>query len=1189
MENRDYKIFKEKINQINFENENVDNTLKKEFSTIFDLDKFDINNFTHYLDTQNKILLNKNILIHKNHSEIISQIDKATTLSLDKNINEIKEFQTNFEKERALVNQELTIYKENYKEEVFNLKINNETNRSENYAFYEEEISQILVEEKSLRNKYLIELNRLENEKELKLKQLKSNFDYEIITLEKELENLIKPYEIKQKSLNEKLSNELINKDDTYLTIKKTHNQSSIKFNAFIDTIKAEYKKNADSITLKHKNSLNDIKIDFEDLDEYFESIKEFIKDDHLEKIKALDIVFDVHKMEHKKKVDELIAENAKQISSINSGFRELRNNLNLEIEKLEAKKNKELLENKDLNERNRINIKYSKQTNPLKNQIIKLNKENNFKLIEQDIIFQTKIYEQDLTHLKHVNEWRYTKDAYDEERNYKLLIEEAKYLNERFVLNEKIKLEEKTYKNAIKINNLKMEMSLLPIESQLYFSSNIQSRDINLLNIEFDAFKLNNELELKLLDLNHELDNIKITHKINLIKESFKFDNKIIEVTYQLYNEQHIIERERDFDILQLQKDLQETLLTQKNLRQDNIVEGKINEQTLFLTKFEHECSYKIKQLEMILNLEVQKRNYIISSIKTRMQKSKILRQSSRVISLSKNNTEFNESINKFLTNHILRNYEAIEKGTSTFVELNKEALHPNIIRETLVILKEFINEVLKDNFQTISYFQNFEKEMFEEKLKEVTDSKYRSKHEDIINIYGSNKKEYLYIIDDLNNDIERLISDNKELENKIYENTLVINSIKLSSSQISPNEINQINNYNTENKSYTLLIKNNIKFINSLEKRIKVHNKYIHSLNSKEALEEFKLQKSKEKETIYYKKLIQKHNRNYKLFNNFLDNIQNKYEVIFSRFNNRQYLDDKNIGLISKLLNKYFSDLYLKINNYSFKLLSVWKKLHELNLEQENNIINKFDLSTEKALKENELNLKQYKSIIESEKKFINKLYHSEINNIENELKNISLNTNQNVTETHNTYHVYYSKTEKDINNIRLEAENKSKLVSDNLNEVLKILNTNKLKTISTLNKQQTNNMTKLLTNIILSNDEIKDLEIKTNERFQVIINKYNNDRKDHLNNLNRRRNSYNHTISTLTHDKTIDNEAFKLVVKRNLKDMRKTIKSLDKGLSNTKKSIRKTRRKESRENKRTLKNSLRFKNRQIRRKNK
>ena len=164
MENRDYKIFKEKINQINFENENVDNTLKKEFSTIFDLDKFDINNFTHYLDTQNKILLNKNILIHKNHSEIISQIDKATTLSLDKNINEIKEFQTNFEKERALVNQELTIYKENYKEEVFNLRINNETNRSENYAFYEEEISQILVEEKSLRNKYLIEFS---NKKEM--------------------------------------------------------------------------------------------------------------------------------------------------------------------------------------------------------------------------------------------------------------------------------------------------------------------------------------------------------------------------------------------------------------------------------------------------------------------------------------------------------------------------------------------------------------------------------------------------------------------------------------------------------------------------------------------------------------------------------------------------------------------------------------------------------------------------------------------------------------------------------------------------------------------------------------------------------------------------------------------------------------------------------------------------------------
>src|SRR5690554_4796258 len=173
---------------------------------------------------------------------------------------------------------------------------------------------------------------------------------------------------------------------------------------------------------------------------------------------------------------------------------------------------------------------------------------------MKQDIVFQTKIYNQDLKHLKHVNEWRHTKELYEKDKELKIAIEKEKYEHELYILKEKIKLEKELYKRIKKIEEAKLEIKLLPIESQLFFTSQIQTRDIDLLNLEFDSYKRDNELKIELAKLNNNLEKLNLNHEINLLKSRFNFDKKIIEIESQLEIEKSIIKRESDLKVLEIE-----------------------------------------------------------------------------------------------------------------------------------------------------------------------------------------------------------------------------------------------------------------------------------------------------------------------------------------------------------------------------------------------------------------------------------------------------------------------------------------------------------------------------------------------------------------------------------------------------------------------------------------------------------
>jgi len=1187
MKINNYKELKLELDKIDFSKNDNLIKYKEELYNIFDLNKFNLNSFNDFTKEIYNDLLNSDKLVSNNYYEVIEQIDKSLNIALNKNNDEINNVTSLIQKEIDDLEKDLINYKDQYREDIFKLKINNETLKSDNYAFFEEEITQIKNEEKDLKQKHLISLAKLENDQKNKIDKINNKYKDLTEKIKDDLNSLKKPYELKVRSLKEKLNNEIENKDNTYLTIKKTHNQSSFKFNEFIDNVRKEYNKEAKSIITKFENKQNDLKIDIEDLNDYFNSIINIIKDEHADKIKALDIVFDVQKAEHEKLVNKLIHQNNEEITSINAKYRELRNNINKKIESLEKEKNDLLLKNKDYNERQNINIKYNKIINPLKNEIFIINNKNEIELTERNNVFETELYNQDINHLKNVNEWRFTKELYDNERSLKLNIEKEKYEHELFILTEKEKLNQQIKDIQLKINQINMEKDLLPIESQLHFSSSLQSRDINLLNIEFDSFKLNNELELKLVNLNKELNELDLIHKLNIAKETLKFNQKIIEVTYQLYIQKEIIERDRDLDILTLQKKLQETLLKQKNQRQENILQGKINKANIKLELYENEITFKIRTLNRKLNLETQKRNFIILNIKNKIQQNKNNKFSNLNIDLSLNSVHLSEKLNNYLLEYLLLNSQYEQNLINIYFDMFNKSVHPKILRDIHKVINSFNNNILKNNFEAIHSFKTYEETIFKEKINNLFSSKYQFKHSEVINKYNSSKNAQKAILDDLNDKIEQLNKEQNELDLRIENNNLIINSIKYSSNKINKNEKEQISLLNDEIKSNQSLIRNNKKLMRNLSKQAKVYNKILTNFTLKQLKEEKRLKRAERKEKKYYYKLINMYNKEINKLKNLIDTNSIKYQTLISKINGSKYLDDKQMSNSNKAISKYFEELNQNLIDSSYNVLSVWKKLHSYIIVQENKVIKTFEDNVKKSINLNDKNFKKFKKLFNRENNFLTNLFNKEKDRLNKELINIQNNTNLNITETHNIYHIFYNETEANINELKNKALNDIKLVNDNLSGVIKQLKVDKEKSLNKIKDKFNKNKTSLLTDQILTNDEIKDLNIKTNQRYSIILNRYEQNRKNHLDNMKKRRSSFSSNINDFNKNSRVYEETYNILVNNNLDKLKNNIKLIKRDFNKDKRQLRKLYVREMRENRKKLKQSLKFKKRQIKKK--
>lgn len=1178
------------LKNINFNNDNLENSLKEQFSSLFQLNSFDENEFLSFIKEENQKMIQKNIEIHRDYSNNIELINKSFKIAQDKNNKESEEFTNNSEKKISELLKEFSDKKRIHSSNVFDIRINNETVKSEHYAVFEEEQSQIKKEIKERKSKFLIEQNKLDYNKNQKIETLNKNLEDKLAAINEKLKTLKTPFEQETSTLKQKFTNEQQAKDESYLTIKKTFTQSSIKFNDFIKNVKNEFSTTSTKENQTYQNIINDLNFEIEDLKEYYETAKELIQGEYTEKIKALDIVFDVQRNDHNKNVQTIINDNNNEISNINSNFRALRENLNEKLKEKETTKTAAYKQASSLVEKKQINNNYRKETEKIQKQILKLNEDNEIKLIQQDIIFQNKIYNQDLKHLKHVNEWRYTKEVYEKERNIKLEIEQVKYNHELYKLKEKIQLEKNIYELNKKILNNKLEKQLLPIESQLFFASLLQTRDINLLNLEFEAFKIDNELQKKLLKLNHDLEELSLYHEIKTLNENHQFEIQIINIKHQLNTEKLILERDNDLEILNLNTKLQETLLNQKNNKQENLVAGKINKANLELEKYEKLIDDQIKSKRKTAISEHQKRTFIINEIQNKNQKNINKIKSDRTINISKHKAEFNYNLNKEITDFILNLYNRQHEVFKTFTSLIKSPVHPSVIRELFNLIQDFNDLILIDAKKSLQSYLNYEKTSFNKVIEDNIQSKYQNKHQDIIDMFSDNINNYQTNITDTKEKISNLEYDNKLMHEKRENNSLIINSLMLASKKnLSVNEKKQIQLLEDEINANNVLFSNNLKLIKNFNKEIKRYNSIIHRLQKQQKISENKLFKTRDKEQKYYQRLFTKHEAKYTYYQNYLNNYHLKFNTYFNKLNQGTYLDDNKINTLNISVNKLIKNHFESIIYNSFKLLNFWHQLYLTTKKNETRVIEKFNKSADLSSKSNQKNYNKLQKITNKENKFNKNIFESEMLRIDQELKRINEDTNKNVQITHDQYHQYYIETENEVKKLKNISQHKLQVINENLNSAINTIINNQNKSIINLNKDYNKDKTSLLTNIILTKEEIETNIDKNNSRANILISRYNKNRINHLNNLKVKRNRYNKNIGDLNNDKEIASTAYNIKVKRNLKKSKAVINEIEIKFNLDKVYLRKDNRKEIKINRKKLKQALNFKSKQIRRKKK
>src|SRR5690554_3441281 len=79
-----------KLKNINFNNDNLENSLKEQFSRLFQLDSFDENEFLSFVKQENQEMIQKNIEIHRDYSNNIELINKSFKLLLTKTTKNLK-------------------------------------------------------------------------------------------------------------------------------------------------------------------------------------------------------------------------------------------------------------------------------------------------------------------------------------------------------------------------------------------------------------------------------------------------------------------------------------------------------------------------------------------------------------------------------------------------------------------------------------------------------------------------------------------------------------------------------------------------------------------------------------------------------------------------------------------------------------------------------------------------------------------------------------------------------------------------------------------------------------------------------------------------------------------------------------------------------------------------------------------
>lgn len=1101
------------------------------------------------------LLANRNVL--KDYSEELDKLHRSKKISITKNNQEIKKFQDDAEDNIRNLKNEITTSKKVYIEsmDLAEAKFNRET--LEALKAHDEEIESIDYELKLLREDYRVLIRKVESEKAKKVRLINDKFN----NIESEIEAKI--------SARRKLADndiEIIkldtkehkkNTDETYLTIKKTHTQTSIKFNDFINNRKKEHVTKISNLKETYENDLIPLEKAKETIKIANQDELDLIQTKYAARVQTLNIQFDLQKELYNEQIGNIIKANSLTKSKLNADFSALNQSIE-ELKHLEKNKLSKAILRKDISdiEKDKSNREYKQKTDELNKRLSLAIKTNKQQINELEIKLQDDLFNHDLKHIEQINDWRYNKNIYEYENNQNILKSKKKYDLELL----KITLDEKLLKlnlnNDLLIEGNTLKRDLLPIESQLLISSLVQEREINLLNTDDETYHNIYNINQDIITNKYFLDEVVLRNELNLAQEEKRKNDAAITIETQLELEQLKLKRNHSLNILQLNKDLQLSLLHQKNnietIKRDSIV----FEANLNINNLEARSLYETKSFRKDALMELEKRQAIIHEIKIKSQRQALENKVERTVMLAKNEANLHEKVNQSLFNHIFVLYQ-ISENISTLVEsLFKLPSHPETFRQfaskVIVIFNHLKNEFkfLIDKYTTI------DNELFHSRITSMTEHKYRIKHEEIINIYSNNINQIVAKRDELlkqYKDIEGqviLIQKKKALNNSIIDNYLKINKnnhstnrkqlIRYNKIQINilKDEIQLLNRNQNESNKEIIRLSNKVLPLDRQIKRLEKH-----QLHEEEILDN-----QKHHEVISYLNLQKQHINSYSKFSTTLNKKIDTLNSIYQTLIEKPYISDNFfIGQKSKIDKTILSLMNSVINNQQM-FLDSWLELFNITKNDQYKMFDNFLKSTNYALDKIAKNHKRFLENEQNEKNHYSKNYENESKRNSDLIIKAKESMKQSIKDYQTAYRETYNKIEIDIENNKIKTDREIEIISENLKGVKTDFdkehasNKNKIEKNTTKKQLEFNNL------ITSKNKDLNDVIKRNDIRTKVTIDRYEKNKERNLKVMKHKHNRFTDDNKNINQIKLNDELNYKVTIKKSEKLFELNKKEID-----------------------------------------
>lgn len=1148
-----------------------------------------VEKFDHY----NNIMLLENRELFEQSNKEIEKLERGSKISINKNKQEIKKFQDEAEESIRNLKNEVATSKKVYLEsiELANTKSIREITDAE--TIYNDEIKAIDTELKALRDEYRIIIRKTEAERTKVLDGINNEFS----TIKNDVEENIS--KIRSKSDNEnnilKIDYEEHKKDtdETYLTIKRSHTQTSVKFNEFINNHKKTNQLKIKNHQNEYEKNLKPFELEKQHLKQEYEENLATIQNQYSNQVQTLNIMFDLQKAEYNKKTGEIITKNSDDKTTENAKFSSLMDSLE-ESKKIQKDKQIKALLKKDISEREKdsINREYQVHIKQLNNNITKAIKENKKIISNLEIKLQEQLFDHDSNHIIQMNDWRYNKNVYDNSYNKALL----KAKNSYELKLKQIKLNENLLKlhlnDNTSIENIKLKKDLLPIEAQLFLSSLVQEREINLLNTEDETTQNIFNLKQSILSNKFFLDELALRHELALATEEKRFKDALTRIKFQLQLEQLKLKRDHELYTLNLNKELQLSLLNQKTNIETIKKDTAVYEANLNINNLEARIVYDTKHYRKNALIELEKRQTIIHEIKIKTQRQELNNKINRIIEIAKNEANLHERINHNLFDEILNIYSIINEITNITKKLFTLPAHPETFRQFLSVITILFKHYKDEIDYLVKEYIEIDNDLFNRRIANMTEHKYRLKHEEIINLYQNNIdqieakiKELLKQHDDLNSQLV-LIQKKEALNLSIIDNYLNINKNNKGRKQRSLIRYNKIQ-IKVLNDEIDLLRHNyreNRKELLRLSNKIIPLNKQIDKLVNRQKKAENKLAKQRNKEEFRYIKLQKNHLNQYI---NFIELIDKKKTNLITNFNiliNKPYLSNE--FFISKYnrIEKQLLDFNNMIIYNQQLLLNNWLSLFTITENDQIKIYNNFEKSTNFAI--DRLRKTHYKFLKteEKEKVHFSKNYLSETKRNSDLIIKANETKQQSIKTYQTTYRDSYKYTEDKIFTRNEKNIKQSAIITENLKGVNEDLTKEHQTNLVKLEKSFKNEHNNLKVKLENQNKALKDIDRRNILRTEAIIDRYEKQKEREMRILNTNANKHSEEIKNLEQNKINEVNKMDNKIKFLIKDNKNVEKLIDNEISKFKITTRKEQNKIIKKEHTTLKNSYKFKRKQI-----